>query len=559
MNVRNMIKFVSMLLPLLGLTLSSCVPQNEMKRNLDGATLELSHETLELTSEKVEMGYIPQIRVKTNQSTVKVVSLDPSWLIAEYRDNGIYVSALENKSGTKRSTNILVSAGDARELISVTQSNARILLDVSPKDVELSAEGDAILIDVRSNQPDWTYEIEEGKDWLKVSRIDNFIQVMAQTNTTLRARTAQIYVSVSGKVMVANFTQQPSNRGAKFALPLLERRSSPYNIIAYEEKNGNYLLEYSAGGGLLGLPGSASIEFVYASPVYYSVLYSVNTLTGLISNIVMTSYEPEILQSKEFMDFLAYQGFSVSNNTADPAGQVLTFSGSNAEAAYGLDIKINKDKTKLSTITLKSRGRQPEPYKTFKTFPFDKYEYLLEGWTYAKIKASELADGSTVDYETPSKKDPKIIKESQYTVAPEKRPLVARIFGMNEDKIDPATGEIADRLDQLVAVFDDVHLGAFVSEGKYYLTEEFQNLLTASGFKYIKEQNGLTQWYHEEKKLLIMPRGTRFSSVLDLMPVLAISYFHRDLSHQTTAQMNVTLSAMYDEVVRQDELLGLQR
>lgn len=558
MNVRSVIKFVSMTLALLEL-FQSCVPQNEMKRNLDGAVLELSHETLELTSQQIEMGYVPQIRVKTNQSSVKVVSLDPSWLNAEYRDNGIYISALENKSGVKRSTNILVVAGGARELVSVTQSNARVLLDVSPKDAELSPEGEAILVDIRSNEAEWTFEVEEGKEWLRVNRIDNFIQVIAQANTTLRARTAQIYVSVSGKVMVVNFTQQSSNKGAKFALPLLERRSSPYNIIAFEEKNGNYLLEYSFSGGLLGLPGSASVKFVYASPVYHSVLYSVNTLTGLITNIVMTSYEPEILQSDEFMDFLTYQGFSISNNTTDPTGQILSFSGSNLEAAYGVDIRINKDATKPSTITLKSRGRQTESYKTFKTFPFDKYEYLFEGWTYAKIKESELADGSTVDYETPSEKDPKIIKESQYSVAPEKRPLVVRIFGMNEDKIDPATGAIADRLDQLVAVFDDVHLGAFVSEGKYYLTEEFQNLLAASGFKYIKEQNGITQWYHDEKKILIMPRGTRFSSVLDLMPVLAISYFHRDLSHQSTAQMNATLSAMYDEVVRQDRLLGAQR
>lgn len=555
MNIRSTILQISIFFALVGVAWS-CVPKDEMKRNIGGAVLELSQETLELTSQKVEPGYLPQIRVKTNQPTVKAVSLDPSWLTAEYRDNGIYITADENTSGIKRETHILVVAGAARELVAVTQSNARLFLDVSPKDIELSPEGESILIDVKSNASDWTFETEEGKEWLTVRQIDNFLQIQAQANKTLRGRVAQIYVTVSGRVVEVNLNQPASNKGARFALPLLERRSTPYEIIAFEEKNGNHLLSYTAGGGLLGQPGSATLKFMYASPVYAHVLYSVNTTSGLVTNVVMTSYEPDILMSSEFMDFLTYKGFAISNNTTDANSQILTFSGINSEAAYGVDLRINKDKTKPSTITLKSRGKQSQPYKTFKDFPFDKSEYLMAGWTYAKIKESELADGSTVDYETPSKKHPKIIRESQYTVDPEKKPLVARIFGMNEDKIDEESGEIADRLEQLVAVFDDLNLGAFVAEGKYHLTEEFQQLLVASGFRYLKETNGLTQWYHDEKKILIIPRGTRFNSVLDLMPVFAISYFYRDLSNQTTAQLNTALDKMSEEVVRYDKLMG---
>lgn len=555
MNVKTMIRLTSVFLTFIVLAIS-CVPEDEMDRNTEPAVLELSSQSLEFTSKEVEAGYIPQITVKTNQAIVKAVSLDPSWLKVEYKDKGIYVSAKENRSGEKRKSGILVVAGGVKELVTVTQSQAITLLDVSPKDIDLLSDGQAILIDVSSNDSDWSFEIEDGKEWLHANRIGGFIKVIADANSTLKERVAQMYVNMSGKVVVVNFTQQPRRKNAKYALPLLERRSTPYEVIAFEENNGNFLLEYSAAAGLLGQPGSVTVKFVYASSVYSDVVYNIDTSSKLITNIVITSYAPDVLQSSEFMDFLSYNGFAISNNTVDPSSKILVFSGSNSEAAYGLVMKINKDETKPSTITLKSRGKQTEPYKTFSKFPFDKYEYLFGDWTYAKIKENELANGSTLDYETRSKKHPSIVVESQYTVDPSLSPLVARIFGMNDSEVDPNTGEIADKLDQLVAVFNDVHLGAFLSERKYYLTEEFQNLLVASGFKYIKEVDGLTQWYNEEKKILIIPRGTRFNSVMDLMPILAISYFHRDLGAQTAAEREAFLSMAHEEVVRQDKLLS---
>lgn len=540
------------------LLVTSCIPQDELNQNTRPAYVDLSLTEIMLPNKKTDVPNAPQVIVKSNREDIKVISLEPEWLAAEYREKGIFISAKPNLSGVKRQTSVLVIAGEAREFITVTQSNAVVTLEVSNTDVALSATGESILVDVNSGGIAWEIEVEEETEWMTAARVGDFIQIKAMPNNTAKTRNAKIYVRMGTKVAEISVSQQAGTKSEKFALPMLERKATVHSIIAFEERQGNFLLNYTPGEVFAGMVMDGTISFLYESPVYTDIVYKVNPSNGIITEIVMTSHDPKTLQSDAYMQYLKDRGFVITkSNRALKQGQQ-TYSGTNIDAAYAIDMKINDSPDVASTITLKSRGRQLEAYPTFKEFPFDKYEYL-NGWTYARIKANEISEGSELLYETPDKNYPNVIYEAQFNVPEASRPLAARIFGMNVKEIDPSTGKPFDKLDQLVAVFGDLHLGAFFTDDKYFLTEEFQDLMVRSGFKYIKETDGLSQWYNDDKKLLIIPRGTRFGSVLDLTPVLAISYFHRDLSGMTNAQISATLMQARIEVNRQDKLLGAVR
>ena len=525
---------------LLFLGISSCAHTDDLLP--DTVFLTLSGEEVQLPTGGVKDPLVPQIAYESNWEGVEAVSLSGKWLSAEVREGGIYISALPNRSSSMRKGAILVNAGTQRKLITVSQANSTLTLKVTPTEAVISRDGETLLMDVKSNgATDWNLEPnEDAPSWLKINRIGGFLEVIAEANPTANVRTAQAFIRTEGKVYEILFLQEAGLKTEKYALPLIERTSSLYNIIAFEENQGNHLLYMEFGGSILGSKSDNKVVVAYETNLYNSVTYTVDPKTSVIKNIRITSNKPEELKSQEFLGYLEDRGFSISkNNSTVP--QVHLFSGYNSEAAYAIEMKVNDSPDVLSEIVLKSRGRQAKPYETFKSFPYDKVEYLNPQWTYDAIKKQELSDGATLAYETKSDLAPSGVREAQFDTDASQKPVVARIMGMNETEKDPSTGKILDKLSQLVVVYEDMHLGAFVADdGRYYLTEEFQSLLVKEGFVYYYEKNFMTYWYNDALKLIVVPRGVRFNTVLKGKAVLAISFF------KGTLNTNVSASTMRD-------------
>ncbi|WP_337903199.1 hypothetical protein, partial [Mesomycoplasma ovipneumoniae] len=60
------------------------------------AYVDLSLTEIMLPNKKTEIPDVPQVTVKSNREDIKVVSLEPEWLSAEYREKGIFISAKPN-------------------------------------------------------------------------------------------------------------------------------------------------------------------------------------------------------------------------------------------------------------------------------------------------------------------------------------------------------------------------------------------------------------------------------------------------------------------------------
>lgn len=289
---------------------SGCTMQDGNKSVTEPATLELSQYAVELSNEAQVAA--PLVTVVTNQDVVKVQSLAPEWVEAEYRNKKIYISAKPNVSGIKRTTNLLVFAGTEFDVIKVAQKGAALFLEVSPTEVAVPAGGETILIDVRSNGENWRFEVDEqAEEWLTVSRINNFLQIMVAPNTTSVQRHGQIYVEVKGTNPVeVSIAQQAFNNGARFGLPLLLKKPTKHAIIDYEKKQGSYVVKYDDEnfGSPLDIP---YIVFLYASPVFKSVTYYIVEATKSIHQIEMVSNDAKTLMSDEFIQTLIDKGFEI--------------------------------------------------------------------------------------------------------------------------------------------------------------------------------------------------------------------------------------------------------
>lgn len=287
-----------------------CTMQDGSKSVTERATLELSQYAVELSNEA--QAATPLVTVETNQDVVKVQSLAPDWVEAKYLNKKIYISAKPNQSGVKRATNLLVFAGTEFDIIKVTQKGSTLFLKVSPTEISVPANGETLLIDVKSNGEDWKFEVEEqSEEWLSVSRINDFLQIMVAPNTASHQRRGHIYVELRGTSPVEiNVAQQAFNNGARFGLPLLEKKPTKHAIIDYEKKQGSYVVKYDDEnyGSPLDIP---YIVFLYASPVFKSVTYYIVEATKSIHQIEMVSNDAKTLMSDEFIQTLIDKGFEI--------------------------------------------------------------------------------------------------------------------------------------------------------------------------------------------------------------------------------------------------------
>lgn len=314
----------------------SCSMTDGNRTVKEPATLELSKYAVELSNEALDAS--PLITVTTNQETIKVQSLAPEWMEVEYRDKKIYISAKPNTSGAKRTTNLLIFAGAAFETVKIEQSGSPLFLELSQKEVIVPAEGTTVLIDVKSNGSNWKFEVDEPtEEWIKVTRIDKFLQLVVSPNNVSGARVGRIYVEVDGTSPVEiTVGQQAYNNGAKYGLPLLLKKPTKHAIIDYEKKQGSYVAKYqdSNFGSALDIP---YIVFLYASPVFKSVTYYIVEETKTIHEIDMISNDAKTLMSDEFIQILIDKGFEIVKKKGSNS-----YSGVSKELGFSVDVDIHE-------------------------------------------------------------------------------------------------------------------------------------------------------------------------------------------------------------------------
>ena len=486
----------SILMLLSVLFVASCSDDNDYVE----PTLEVSTTQVTLTSGSMDQ----TIAITTNQT--KWIATSPAegeWLMLEQQGSNLVVRAMENLVVEERVSYIFISAGGAAEKVMVKQSAADIVLEASPGEINVPNTGGQYFIDITSNSANWTIEKETAADWVIVKQFKgaDIAELTVHPNETGEGRTLKLYAKSGSKLEEVVINQAGGASG--FILPLLEAAPTQIEILAHEQANGSFLLSYSGPMPSWGYYDEA-YEFAVNSPMFYSTTYDIaDYRNGMITEVNMWSEKnAAMILSDEYIEFLEANGFAIEQTAAG-------FTGYNSEKQFSVTALTDVD-ADLGRVIFTPVVEQDKDYPTFESFPFDRAEWLNNSaWTSAAIVAQEESDGGTI-----LSQDAEMI---DVLVAEEFRPLYERLFFMENDL---AT--------EFLAVWDDANLGAWSPDGgnTWMLTNEFEALLEGAGFVFYMENQGNLFYYLAEKELMIVPRGARYTDVLDAAPVFSMNYFN---------------------------------
>ncbi|NLD24265.1 MAG: BACON domain-containing protein, partial [Bacteroidales bacterium] len=421
----------------------------------------------------------------------------------EQQGSNLVVRAMENLVVEERVSYIFISAGGAAEKVMVKQSAADIVLEASPGEINVPNTGGQYFIDITSNSANWTIEKETAADWVIVKQFKgaDIAELTVHPNETGEGRTLKLYAKSGSKLEEVVINQAGGASG--FILPLLEAAPTQIEILAHEQANGSFLLSYSGPMPSWGYYDEA-YEFAVNSPMFYSTTYDIaDYRNGMITEVNMWSEKnAAMILSDEYIEFLEANGFAIEQTAAG-------FTGYNSESQFSITAITDLD-ADLGRVIFAPVLEQDQDYPTFDSFPFDRADWLNNSeWNSAAIVAEEESEGGTI-----LSQDAEMI---DVLVAEEFRPLYERLFFMENDL---AT--------EFLAVWDDANLGAWSPDGgnTWMLTNEFEALLEGAGFVFYMENQGNLFYYLAEKELMIVPRGARYTDVLDAAPVFSMNYFN---------------------------------
>lgn len=535
---------------LLGL-FSSCTPKDQPMEQ-EEATLTLS--ALAVTIPNAG-GEAQPITVTTNQTKWNAIS-NVEWIKTTVSGNNLTIVASPNASGADRAAEVLVVAGSTSEKVSVIQSAADVVLEVSPTNIVVTNAGDTKLISIRSNSGAWSLEVDEASSaWLKKTEFKDFIQLDIAPNDG-EAREAKLYAK-SGTTQKEIIVQQAGKGGSKFILPYLVSNAQRYDLLSYEQRQGSFLIIYSAPTPPLpdwGIEASGEIfAFATSSPFFHTSLYNFNYDTRLMEVVSFESASATAEIVKEgFVDFLKENGFD--DAAYDAASKKVT--GKNAENGYSVTMSDTGDGFAIVSFTAPG-PKQPKEFKTFGQFPYDNSNMLNDvQYTAAKVKELEAADNSKLINETPDTSAKGYTRNIQFELDPSKRPLHTRLYFFDNKKKD-AEGKPQNNVNELNVMWSDLNLGAWeYKDGVYFITEEFKTLIKNEGFEFYTSQSGIDFYYNAAKQMMIAPRGMKVAAINGGQPVFSITYFKFEV--QNSASLSEKLNALNnlaERVAAHDEAL----
>lgn len=533
---------------------TGCRPKDD---GLEEVTLSLSKTEFQLDNKEQT---VPPITVTTNQPKWRAISL-VSWITTTEKGTSLIIKAEANNDGKSREGKILISAGSMTEVISVTQGASDLVIKVDPDLKIVPQSGAVFIVDIRSNTEQWevAYENEESDaKWIKMRKLaTGLLEVTVDVNKEKETRTTKL-IAKAGKTIAEIEIKQAGTGGARFKLPLLKKSALGHEVLTYEKEQGNHFILWAGAATQWGIYQDM-YKFIYSSDLFQTVEYRYD---ARYSNKMYSIYMEakggeETLKSEEFKDFLKKEGFIPEIPDAQ-TGSYLAF-----DKSRGLKMKVEiaKDFTEVSSINIQLVIRQDKSYPTFEKFDYDNSSYLRDkAWSLEKIAEKESQNGSIIvnkgDYQgTPL----------HVALAKSHAPKHARLYFMHKSATevpDPSmpVDPLENTLEELIVIWDKVELGVFVDEfGEPFVTTEFIKLLEKEGFVFYTSKEDALYYYHKAKKLMVVPRGTRFSAILGGKLVFSINYLYDDgaaLNKKSVKDRNAYVDMLSKRIANHDKHLG---
>ncbi|MDN4753372.1 BACON domain-containing protein [Porphyromonadaceae bacterium W3.11] len=492
----------------------SCQPEDDIQP--DEINITLSQTSLEFDS-KEQKPATPQITVTTNAKDWEVTD-NAEWLDAKRQGDGIIITSESNSFGKTRVAEVLVFAGGVPKKITVTQSSADLILELSPTDFAIPKEGGKYMIDINSNSDSWRIDTEEEISWLHWRKLSNgqLIELIAEKNLTSDERKAQLYV-ISGDIQKQINIVQASGVLGNNVMPLLKSLATAPEINEFETNRGSQLLDFSGA-----LPKyqyyTEKYEFLTLSPVFRIIRYERSIDDGRLNLVTMESGQAEYVTSEEFKEFLIENGFTIDK--WEPQNK--KFEGENKDLQYKFNIEVMDDGYSVK-VNFKYYAVQKVHYETFSEFPYYNSNMLLKK-NYEEVNKWELEQGSTLVKTNKSKDFPDEIATALYMKDTSNSPLFSTFYHFLWDK-DLHTGKVSE----IWFSHNKVELAYWDSSEnkthKWVLTNEFTELIEKEGFVLFgATESGWPAYVKIEKNLIFLPIVGVYKDLNDGKPVLEIVF-----------------------------------
>lgn len=466
-SLASWLTLISILIAFVGCRKDSDMP--------DSAILELSATTLDFKN----AGGTQEIEVITDQEEW-IVDTGADWIEPLKDGNIIKVLVEANTDGRPRRGRISVHAGDRHAQIIVKQVAADIVLKTQSPEVRFPKVGGTREVSFMTNVKEVRVEVDEVlKEWLTVDYVSgsNVISFSAQPNAGAAPRVGKVYVKASVTDFVEISIRQDYT--PKYILPYLDRKSTRFADVNRFEVARGAALAYTPG--VVPKGGSVEINPFYIYTADCEAFVQVNYLISpenkdYYTNAVLLAKEARYLKDPSLDLFMKENGFEK---------EVIKDQIEYHHRVYPYYAYINIDEAKhIYALNFEYEPRQIEPQETFKTLPMsDRIDWLqfkdegVQGRSYEDIKAIYEAENLVLP--KPNKQG---YTRADYSNDPETRLFDGFWFRLPKfGKVD----EYTHKLYYMRRVYKDTTKVFYIVNDKAYLTNEFKDLMKASGYIYL--------------------------------------------------------------------------
>ena len=484
----NILKTLTILT--LGLLLTSC------QKDLKGVeTLDLS-EYATVTFDQA--GGHKEIKVSTNNIKWSA-SPNASWIKVSQGFDSFTITAEPNPGTETRSGEVLVLSGSLSERIPVEQAAMTDELYVSTEAVNVDQNQRDVAITVKSLSGEWTVE-ENLPDWITYSRVpgENVLTLSISANESLESRTHKVFVHSTGIVREITVTQAGK---VVLLLPYLVPEATTDEVKEFEEGRGSKLQVDAA------YLNNGSHTFVTVSDELRVIKYTFDSNKELVQ-AQMNADNLETITGEPFAKFLENEGFVFyGDNTVE---MVYVKKIKKQDTYYDIVCNItytqanpNFYKKVLFSFVKGQKGEHP----TYNSLPLGigRFDVVTD-----QVAAWESTNGGTMN-----EINTQIEENFSY--------YFYDVF----DHIYVTRRYIFNKSDKLVEM--DIFLfnvnKVFYSpeEGKYYLTNEFKELLTREGFTDIQRVADNAQfdtfYKNPSRNIALAVRVGNYGEINDGVPV----------------------------------------
>lgn len=527
---------------LFGVFAVSCQPKS-IDDEPEEATISLSETSLLLPNRSATP---TQVTVSTNQPKV-VVTSTAEWLETSVEGFDISIKAQDNNLGRTRKADVLVFAGAVMDKITVTQSAADFILEVSPAEISIPHIGGKFLIDVNSNAKDLVIEAESEANWIRYRSLANnqMIELDVDKNISSSARIIKLYIKAQDAQKEVKITQESMVSG-EYLFPFLQKVATKSELIDFEQSRGSVLATYS---GALPEHGYfvEKYKFITTSPTFEVIDYERTTDDSKMRVAKVSVTDDQLVTSDEFKKALIDKGFEISD--WDSTNKV--YKADNEDLQYSVKISPKKDQAGRAigaTVEFTYLPIQKQAYPTFAQFPYYNSATILNSYTFEQVKEWELSVGSTLFKTKQSSDFPNEIGSAMFMKDDSKKPLISTYYHFLWDKEMPTglAAEIWYTHDKLDLVFWDDSEGL----GKWVMTNEFKALIEQEGLELFGETEvGYPAYWNLEKNIIFIPMIATYSNLNDKKPVLELILAPIDPSSPvTTANVQAAKAAALKKV-----------